>query len=167
MGTNIRLEETDIADKLDMYLAGGYTTLMLEQIRNSQEQQHNSYKATENPYLQEISGTEADDWNWGINIFNNMQIDVQGDIDNAETAMIEVVDNNSSIQDPMTIKNKGRPPNPKRFKTMVEVERQKIQKQNDRKKTKSETSSPNGKSKKKMKSNAAGTNLKNQKKEKK
>lgn len=55
----------------------------------------------------------------------------QEDIHNTDTALREDCDNTSSIQDPMIIKNKGRPPNPKRFKTLVEMERQKIQKENN------------------------------------
>ena len=54
METDIRMEETDIVHKSDGILPGGYTGLLLEQIQNSQEQEHNSYEEVDLRILLEI-----------------------------------------------------------------------------------------------------------------
>ena len=45
METNIRMEQANIVQKSNVILPGGYKDLMMEQIRNSQEQaDRNSYE---------------------------------------------------------------------------------------------------------------------------
>lgn len=62
--------------------------------------------------------------------------------ENENLVNVDGLDDSSAIQDTLIIKKKGRPPNPKRFKTRVEVGGQKIEAAEQKKKTKkAETSS--------------------------